>query len=168
MKLKQGNLFSGTWLLVVLTIFTVSPVFAVSFTVVQDDEPTFNSLLSVNPSSSAVDTGSSFAVEPTLGNYGAGNPGFTRSGLVDGSTFGYGVSHFDYSNSPTGTLAGDTGTERSFRIENPVSQDGASFSSWGFDESSGSTSTRNALLVDFTTTPGNAGIGHFGINLLDV
>ena len=39
--------------------------------------------------------------------------------------------------------------------------------SWGIDSSGGSRSSRNALLIDFTQTPGDRGVGHFGVDLHD-
>jgi hypothetical protein len=55
-----------------------------------------------------------------------------------------------------------------FTVELPAGQGGASgLGSWGVDSGAGSTQTANALVVDFVTTPGDDGVGHFGVDLLD-
>ena len=67
-----------------------------------------------------------------------------------------------------GTPGGDILDTDRVDIETPAAQSGALGSgSWGLDSGSGSTASPNGLLADFVTTPGGAGVGHFGVDLLD-
>ena len=63
---------------------------------------------------------------------------------------------------------GDIGDLDRLNVELPASQSGATGSgSWGLDSLGGSTSSANALLIDFVTTTGGLGVGHFGLDLID-
>ncbi|MEO1994607.1 MAG: hypothetical protein ABGZ17_04965, partial [Planctomycetaceae bacterium] len=79
----------------------------------------------------------------------------------------------DFSTRPTGVLdpgvvGGDIADLDTFGVETPVKQDGAyGMGSWGIDSSGGSRTSRNALLIDFTRTPDDRGVGHFGVDLHD-
>ena len=120
--------------------------------------------------STVIDTDGIFAADPTAVTSQAS---LTRSGTLNGEVFEYTIYGFDFSNTPDGTIAagveaGDINDLDTIHIETPASQGAATgLGSWGVDNSNGQTSTRNALLFDFTTTPGG-GIGHFGMNLHDV
>ena len=96
----------------------------------------------------------------------------TRIGTLGGETFVYTVYDINFSDTPDGTITpgmagGDIDSLSNLDVELPASQgDADGVGSFGIDTSGGSPSTRNALLFDFSTTPG--GIGHFGLDLLDV
>ena len=84
------------------------------------------------------------------------------------------ISDIDFSNTPDGTInpgtvGGDIADLDNIDIETPASQGGATGTgSWGVDTGFGANSSRNALLFDFTNTPGGNGIGHFGADFHDV
>ncbi len=134
-----------------------------------DDRSGFNIALNNNPASTVIDDGGAFAADPTTGTAAS----ITRSGTVAGQPFSYTVYDVDFSNTPTGTITpgvvgGDINDLDNLVIESPVSQGAATGSgSWGVDSATGQTSTRNALLFDFTNTGGNNGIGHFGAEFHD-
>jgi hypothetical protein len=97
----------------------------------------------------------------------------TRSGTIGGQAFTWTAYDINFSNAPTGhvtpgVVGGDIASATPVDVETPVAQGTATGAgSWGLDSGSGSTTSRNALLVDFTATPGGLGIGHFGLDLVD-
>ena len=138
-----------------------------SYLVFQDDRGGFDTTL-VGRGSTVVDSDGAFAPDPGLGTFAS----VTRSGTVDGASFRYTAYDLQFAASPDGTLTpgvvtGDTGALSSLRVEAPAAQSGGTGSgSWGIDSSAVSTSRRSGLLVDFTDAPA-AGIGHFGVDLID-
>jgi hypothetical protein len=141
-----------------------------SYLVFQDDRPGFLASLDVNPASTVVDSGGAFAPNPAAA---ANLASVTRSGTIGGQPFSYTAYDINFSNTPTGTLTpgsvgGDIASATPVDTETPVSQGTATGAgTWGLDSGSGSTTSRNALLVAFTTTPGGLGIGHFALDLVD-
>jgi hypothetical protein len=141
-----------------------------SFLVFTDDRSGFEGSLDVDPLSTVIDTGGAFAANPTSG---AGLASVTRSGSIAGQSFTWVGYDINFSNTPTGSITpgsagGDIASTTPVDVETPVAQGSAGGSgSWGLDGGSGSTTSRNALLVDFTSTPGGLGIGHFGLDLID-
>lgn len=157
------------WTLLAAVLGTAaSPARADAYLVFNGDRSAFESALSSRPESTVVDTGGAFAPDPTLGTFDA----VTRSGTVAGQAFSYTAYDLQFSTSPTGTIApgtvgGDVGALSTLTVESPAGQSGGVGSgSWGVDSGAVSTSRRSGLLVDFTTAPG-AGIGHFGVDLID-
>ncbi|MCG3134825.1 MAG: hypothetical protein HMLKMBBP_02227 [Planctomycetes bacterium] len=158
-------------LLALFALFAAAvPAAADPYVVVRDDRAAFAALLDVDPLSSVTDTGGAFAADPAAA---AGLASVSRSGFVAGQAFAYTVHDIDFSNAPTGVIApgvpgNDIADLDALNVETPAAQGGATGSgSFGFDGSGGGGSTRNALLVDFTTTPGGLGVGHFGLDLID-
>jgi len=141
-----------------------------SFVVVQGDRDAFDDLLVVAGGSTVVDTAGAFAPDPTAAG---GVPSICRSGLVAGQVFVYDAYDVDFSSAPTGSLVpglvgGDLADLDLVDVETPAGQGGANgLGTWGLDGGSGSTATRNALLIDFVNTPDGAGVGHFAADLLD-
>ncbi len=140
------------------------------YVVYVDDRSGFDDALLELGGTSIVDSGGAFAPDPLAGT---SLTSVLRSGLVGGDPFTYVAYDVDFSNAPTGTVTpgavgGDVFDTDRLNVERPAAQSGAvGVGTWGLDSSSGSTSTRNALLVDFTSTPGGGGVGHFGLDLLD-
>jgi hypothetical protein len=140
------------------------------YLVFRDDRAGFQASLDVNPLSTIIDTGGAFATDPVAAT---GLASVTRSGSINGQAFTWIAYDVNFSNSPTGTVTpgsagGDVTSTSTVDVETPVSQGSATGSgSWGLDSGTGGLTTRNALLVDFTTTPGGLGIGHFGLDLVD-
>jgi len=135
-----------------------------------DDRAGFDAALTGNPGETIIDDNNAFAPDPSAsGNIAVVN----RSGTINGNNYVYDIYDVDFSNTPNGTITpgvvgGDIYDLDTLRIETPVSQGTATGSgSWGVDSRWGNTRTRNALLFDFTTTPGTQGIGHFGVELHD-
>ena len=135
-----------------------------------DDRAGFNGSLIGNVGSTIIDDMGAFAMDPATGSFAS----VSRSGLINGVAFGYTIYDIDFSNTPTGTLTpgvvgGDIFDLDNISVEAPAAQGGAVGSgSWGVDSVTGNNSTRNALLFDFTTTPGGLGIGHFGAEFHDL
>jgi hypothetical protein len=91
---------------------------------------------------------SSFAVSP---------PDYTNlTAELDGITCV--IQHRDDTGTPP-----NGGAARNFKIEDPVSQDGAAGSGKGIDENAGSTTNRNMFVFTFS-----AGVGHVGLDALDL
>jgi hypothetical protein len=140
------------------------------FLMFQDDRPGFQASLDVNPLSTVIDSGGAFAPNPAAATNLAS---VTRSGAIGGQAFTWVGYDINFSNTPTGhvtpgVVGGDIASATPVDVETPVSQGTATGAgSWGLDSGSGSTTSRNALLVDFTTTPGGLGVGHFGLDLVD-
>ena len=143
---------------------------AKSFLLFTGDRSGFDAALFHDAASTVVDSGGAFTADPTAAT---AQSSVTRTGTVAGEDFSYTAYDFDFSNAPTGTLSpgaagGDVADTDNVNVERPATQGTAAGSgTWGLDGATGSTSTRNALLVDFTTTPGGLGIGHFGLDLID-
>lgn len=141
-----------------------------SYTVFRDDRAGFEASLDIDPLSTVIDTGGAFAANPTAAT---GLASVTRSGSIAGQSFTWVGYDINFSNTPNGTITpgtagGDIASTTPLDIETPAAQGSATGSgSWGLDGGSGSTTSRNALLADFTTTPGGLGIGHFGLDLID-
>jgi hypothetical protein len=141
-----------------------------SYLVFQDDRPGFQASLDLNPASTVIDSGGAFAPNPAAA---VNLASVTRSGAIGGQTYSWTAYDINFSNTPTGsispgTVGGDIASATPVDVELPVSQGSATGAgSWGLDSGSGSTTSRNALLVNFTTTPGGLGIGHFGLDLVD-
>jgi hypothetical protein len=141
-----------------------------SYLVFRDDRAGFEASLDVDPLSTVIDTGGAFAPNPAAA---VGLASVTRSGSIAGRAFTWTGYDINFSNSPTGTITpgtagGDIASTTPVDVEAPVAQGSATGSgSWGLDGGSGSTTSRNALLADFTTTPGGLGIAHFGLDLID-
>lgn len=141
-----------------------------SFTVFQDDRAGFQSSLQVNPLSTVIDSGGAFAANPAAGTNLAS---VTRSGVISGQAFTWVGYDVNFSNAPTGTISpgtvgGDIASATGVDVELPAAQGTATGAgSWGLDSGSGSTTSRNAFVADFTATPGSLGIGHFGLDLID-
>lgn len=139
------------------------------YLLVLDDRAAFAAQLTRESSSTVVDSNAAFAADPDVGTVDR----VVRSGQVAGQTFVYHVYDVDFSLAPTGQIepgvvGGDIHDLDSVRVEQPAAQGGAvGQGTWGVDSLSGSTSTPNALLVDFVQTPDDEGVGHFGVDLLD-
>ncbi len=140
------------------------------FLVFQDDRSGFQASLDVNPLSTVIDSGGAFAPTPAAA---VNLASVTRSGTIAGQTFTWVGYDINFSNAPTGHITpgaagGDIASTTPVDVETPASQGSATGSgTWGLDGGSGSSTSRNALLVNFTTTPGGLGIGHFGVDLVD-
>src|SRR5262245_61531204 len=157
--------------LAVAALFAAAaPAAADSYLFFLDDRAGFGASLDVNPPSTVIDSGGAFAPDPSAA---AGLASLVRTGSVNGQGFSWTGYDINFSNTPTGTIVpgtvgGDIASATTVDVERPVSQGTATGAgSWGFDSGSGGTTTRNALLVDFTTTPGGIGVGHFGLDLVD-
>lgn len=141
-----------------------------SYLFFQDDRAGFQASLDINPISTVIDTGGAFAANPVAA---AGLASVTRTGTIAGQSFSWTAYDINFSNAPTGTVTpgsvgGDVASATPVDLETPAAQGTASGTgSWGMDSGSGGTTTRNALLVSFTSTPGGLGIGHFGLDLID-
>lgn len=141
-----------------------------SFAVFVDDRAAFDAALQNESASTVVDSDGAFAPDPSAAT---GQSSVTRSGTVDGRGFSYTAYDVDVANTRTGTIlpgaaGGDVADTDNVNVERPASQGTATGSgTWGLDGSTGSTTTRNGLLLDFTTTPDGLGIGHFGLDLID-
>jgi hypothetical protein len=142
-----------------------------AFSLFTNNRSEFNNSLNHNPLSTITDNGtSSFGGSPASQS---GLDKVTRTGLIYGSTFSYNIYDINFSETPTGKLtpgiANDIFSLSTLRVEKPVNQDGVKgIAAWGVDsQGNDNNSTRNAALFDFTTTRGNAGIGHFGVELYD-
>ena len=141
-----------------------------SYLVFQDDRAGFHASLEVNPLSTVIDSGGAFAANPAAA---AGLVSVARSGTLAGQAFSWTGYDVNFSNAPTGfvtpgSVGGDIASATGVDLELPVAQGTATGSgSWGLDSGSGSTTSRNAFLAAFTTTPGSLGIGHFGLDLVD-
>jgi len=158
------------WLLVGLCLCALaSTARADAYVVVEGDRSAFEALLSIDGASTIIDSHSAFAADPVAGSTAS----LLRSGTVAGAVFSYIASDVDFAATAPGFLSpgsvgGDVLDLDSVFVELPVAQSGAvGVASWGLDSGSGSTSGPNALLVHFSVTPGGAGIGHFGVDLLD-
>ncbi len=154
-----------------LALLTATTPAAAGEYTVFEDRASFEAALIQLSGSTVVDTGGAFAADPTASS---GSAAITRSGTIAGSgAFSYDVYDLQFSNTPDGTLTpgvvgGDTGATSSIAVETPTAQGGAAGSgSWGVDSRAVSTSRRSGLLLDFTSTPGEAGVGHFGADLID-
>ena len=138
-----------------------------SYLVFRDDRAGFDASLTTG-NSTVVDSGGAFAPDPAVGSTAS----VARSGTIGGQSFAYRAYDLQFATTPTGTLTpgvvgGDTGALSGVVVESPAAQSGGVGSgSWGLDSSAVSTSRRSGLLVDFTTAPA-AGIGHFGVDLID-
>lgn len=143
---------------------------AEGYLVFQDDRSAFASSLDVDPLSTIVDTGGAFAPNPVAA---AGLASITRSGSIGGAAYTWVGYDINFSNAPTGTLTpgavgGDIASATPVNVETPAAQGTVTgLGTWGLDSGSGSTTSRNALLVHFAETPLGLGIGHFGLDLLD-
>lgn len=140
-----------------------------AFVVVDGDRSAFEALLRIEGESTVLDSGAAFAPDPVAGT----TSHVLRVGSVAGLPFTYEASDVDFAALPPGVLlpgaiGGDIFDLDAVIVERPAAQAGAVGSaSWGLDSGSGSTSTPNALLIHFSATPFGAGIGHFGVDLLD-
>ena len=140
------------------------------YLVFENDRAAFERWLERDPSSTVIDSGGAFAPDPAAAR---GLDVVSRTGAIGGATYSYDAYDVDFADAPPGTLVpgvagGDVADLDRVDVESPASQSGAVGSgSWGLDGSGGSTSTRNALLLDFVVTPGGLGIGHFGADLVD-
>jgi hypothetical protein len=159
-----------TAFLLSLLAVLAAPALADGYVVYLDDRAGFAAALDVNPLSTVIDTGGAFATNPAAAT---GLASIARTGLVAGQTFSWRAYDINFSNAPTGqvtpgVVGGDIASATPVDVETPVQQGTATGAgSWGLDSGSGSTTSRNALLVDFTSTPGSLGIGHFGLDLVD-
>jgi hypothetical protein len=141
-----------------------------SFLVFRDDRAAFEASLQVNPLSTVMDTGGAFAPNPAAATNLAA---VTRTGAIGGQAYTWTGYDVNFSNTPTGTVnpgtvGGDIASATPVDAETPVAQGTATGAgSWGLDSGSGSTTSRNALLVTFTNSPGGLGIGHFALDLVD-
>jgi len=157
-------------LAVAATSARATPAFAGAYLVFRDDRAGFNAALQEGPLSTVVDSSGAFAPNPAAA---AGVAALTRSGSISGQAFTYRVYDVNYSNSPSGTVTpgssgGDVSSGSTLNVELPAVASGATGTgSFGIDNAGGDPGTRNAVLVDFTTTPGGLGIGHFGLDLID-
>ena len=135
-----------------------------------DNRRAFERALVADSDSTIVDTHGLFSADPEPRTR---VPVLLRSGLVNGMPFEFSVYDIDFSTDPSGVLepgvvGGDIADLDHFGIETPVSQDGAQGNgSWGIDSLGGATTSRNGLLIDFTQTPADRGVGHFGVELHD-
>lgn len=158
-------------LAVAVALGVAFPAHAGSWTVYQDDQSGFTAALTSSPSSTIVDSGGSFAADPASGLASS----VTRTGTVAGGTYTFTVYDSNFSTAPSGTVSpgsagGDVASTSQLTVEQPAAQGSATGSgTFGYDSagSSDSTASRNALLVDFTTTPGGLGLGHFALDLID-
>ena len=149
-----------------------SPAEAGSYTVYVDDHAGFDSALAADLAATVVDTSGAFAADPSAAT---GLASVIRTGTLAGQGFTYTAYDVNFTTaaSPPGTLTpgsvgGDLLAATAVDVERPAAQGAATGTgSWGLDSGSGSTTSRNGLLVDFTTTPGNLGIGHFALELVD-
>jgi len=135
-----------------------------------DSRQDFQRALVADSESTVIDSHGMLAADPLPQNSASV---VFRSGTVAGATFAYSAYDIDFSLDPLGVLqpgivGGDIFDLDRMHVETPVKQDGAiGFGTWGIDSGGGSTTSRNALLVDFSETPGNRGLGHFGVDLHD-
>jgi hypothetical protein len=154
----------------VLVLTSAASARADSYLVFQDDRAGFQASLDINPISTVIDTGGAFAPNPVAA---AGLASVTRTGTIAGQSFSWTAYDVNFSNTPTGAVTpgsagGDIASATPVDLETPAAQGTATGSgSWGLDSGSGSTTSRSALLVNFTATPGGIGIGHFGLDLID-
>ena len=115
-----------------------------------------------------LDLAGAFAANPSTGSAAS----ITRTGTIAGETFSYTAYDLQFSSTPTNTITpgvvgGDVGALSNLTVESPAAQSGGvGAGSWGLDSGAVSTSRRSGLLVDFTTAP-TAGVGHFGVDLID-
>lgn len=158
--------------LAALSLAAAEPATAGSYLVFVDDEAGFVSALGPDAVTSVTDSGGAFAPDASAAG-GLGS--VSRSGSAAGQPFAFTVYDFNFttSASPPGTLVpgapgGDVGSVSTLDVETPVRQGGATgVGSFGYDSSTGGVTSRNALLVDFTTTPGGLGVAHFALDLVD-
>jgi hypothetical protein len=156
--------------LVLAALLRSAPAFAGPYLVFQDDRAGFNAALQEGPLTTVVDSSGAFAPNPAAA---AGVASLSRTGTTSGQTFSYSVYDVNYSNTPTGRVTpgaagGDVSSGSTLNVELPAVASGATGTgSFGIDNAGGDPGTRNAVLVDFTTTPGGLGIGHFGLDLID-
>uniref|UniRef100_UPI001177D3F7 Ig-like domain-containing protein n=1 Tax=Crenothrix polyspora TaxID=360316 RepID=UPI001177D3F7 len=134
-----------------------------------DNRAAFNAALTQNSASTLIDTNNAFSADPITS--ATTQTSLIRTGSIGGQAYEYVMSDINFSNAPTGHLVigQDIISVDTLVFEAPVSQDGATgIGTWGIDTRTGSSLSRNAMLFDFTQTPGGAGIGHFGVDLHDV
>lgn len=135
-----------------------------------NDAAAFAAALTGNAASTITDTGGAFAPDPVVGTVSQ----VVRSGAIGADAYSYTIYDVDVSNTLSGTITpgsvgGDIADLDTIAVEAPATQGSATGTgSWGVDSLAGQNSTRNGLLFDFTTTPGGAGIGHFGVDLHDM
>jgi hypothetical protein len=153
----------------VATVLRPLPARADAYLVFQDDEDAFLAALTMRGDSTVVDSGGAFAPDPAAA---AGVASVTRTGTIGTDAFSFTVQDVNASAAPTGRLGvgQDVASTSTLAVERPVANGGATGTgSFGYDSqgSPDGSTTRNAMLVDFTTTPGGAGIGHFALELVD-
>lgn len=153
-----------------LTISFYFLSFSVCAGIFIDDRALFDMSLTENVGETIIDSNNNFAPDSPIAT---GQASVTRSGTIGGDSYTYLIYDIDFSNSPVGSLTpgsvgGDINDLDIINTEQPASQGAATGSgSWGVDTATGQNTTRNALLFDFTVTPGSLGIGHFGVELHD-
>jgi hypothetical protein len=135
-----------------------------------DDREGFETALKINPLSTIIDSGDMFAPDPAEST---DLDLVHRSGLIGGQTYAYDLYDMDFASGSAGwvipgAIGGDIFDLDYLDVECPVTQEGATgIGTWGADGGTGSNSTRNAALIDFTETPGGLGVGHFAADLQD-
>lgn len=140
------------------------------YLVFTDDRAGFQSSLAEPVLGSVVDSGGAFAPDPVPV---AGAASLVRAGTIGGQAYGYSVFDVNFSNAPSGTVSpgspgGDVSSASTLHVETPaVASSVVGTGSFGIDNAGGDPGTRNAVLLDFTTTPGGLGVGHFGLDLID-
>lgn len=159
-----------TWLVLALALVAGRTAVAADYTVFVNDRAGFDAALASGSGASVTDTGGAFAADPVTGTVDE----VVRTGTIAGQTYSYAVRDIDFSNTPNGTITpgggvgGDVLSTSKLKLEFPAEQDGATGTgTWGVDSLGGSPSTRNALVLDFLTTPGGLGVSHVGADLID-
>lgn len=146
------------------------PAHAGPYVLHQGDRTAFQDALLVSSASTVVDSDGAFAADPVAARSVAS---LVRAGSIGGKPLAYEAHDVDAVGVSTGRIVpgavgGDIADLDRLEVELPAAQSGAVGSgSWGLDGSSGARSSRNALLIDFLDTPGNLGIAHFGLDLID-
>jgi hypothetical protein len=164
----SNNLAIG--LAVFSTFSAVNPASAYQFFI--NNRTDFNNSLNTNSLSTIVDNGHDFGAAPSAAT---NLDRVTRSGNINGANFSYNIYDVNFSETPNGQInpgvaGGDIFSLSKLAVEAPVKQDGAiGTAAWGVDSvGTDSTIKRNAAVFNFTVTPESKGIGHFGLDLLDL
>lgn len=157
--------------LAALHLSATSPAMAGEYEVFVERRADYSRALRMEPTSVILDLDGYFAADPVAAS---GLDEVLRTGVFEGQTWTYAIRDVNFSNTPDGTVTpgggagGDVDSTSTISVERPAAQGGATGrGSWGVDNAGGSPSTRNALFFDFLATPGDAGVGHLGVHLLD-
>lgn len=182
-----ATLLSGHQTHLLFLILCLSPIAesrGEDFKIFKDDRSGFVKSLTHNTDSSVIDTEKNFSQKPVLPTkkncvVGKGKNerrvnSFQREGAIGANAYAYRAFDVNFDMCPRSERIGpemfmDEGFEVGWLIvECPVIQDGVKgLGTWGLDSGAGNNKTRNAILLNFYTTPDRVGIGHFGADLID-